>query len=52
MTEMNYSDGDKVVIKAAGIPLTYQRKGGAWHLMVLTDFYVDAYIKAGKGELL
>lgn len=52
MAALNYSDGDKVTIMAGDVPLTYQRKDGAWHLMVLSDFYVDAYIRAGKGELL
>lgn len=55
MTDLNYSDGDKLLVPMGkGVaPLVYRREGGgAWKLMNLTDFTVDALIKAGKAELL
>ena len=52
-TELNYSDGDRVMVMAGKTPLTFVReKGGSWRLTNLSDFTIDAYIKAGKAEML
>ncbi len=55
MTDLNYTDGEKLLVPIGkGIaPLVYRREnGGAWKLMNLTDFMVDAMVKSGKAELL
>ena len=55
MTDLNYSDGDKLMVSTGkgGAPLIYRREnGGAWKLMNLNDFLVDALVKSGQAELL
>lgn len=52
MSDLNFEDGDRVLIKAGNAVLVYRREhGGAWKLMNLTDWLVTALIDAGKAEL-